>query len=71
MRRNGKLSDDLSAGRARLWLPPVNVDVAAKSKGQNGTGTDKLDASAASAAGMPKRRKEGSQRMMCLSIDDV
>lgn len=80
MRRNGKLSDDLSVGRARLWLPPVNVDAAVKSKGSNaavpGTGagpaTDKLETPVSNAGVAPRRRtKQGSERMMCLNINDV
>lgn len=75
MRRNGKLSDDLSAGRARLWLPPVDASNGAKPKsaagnpGSSAKGADKQEMPNTKV--IPKRRKEGSERLMCLSTEDV
>lgn len=62
MRRSGKLSEDLSAGRARLWLPPVVVD-AAKQQPQEASGSD--------SGGTKGVRKHGKERFACLGIEDV
>lgn len=69
MRRSGKLSDDLGAGRARLWLPPI--DAGTRSKTQNVSGAGGFNSVGADKPDAQKRRKEGSERLTCLSIDDV
>lgn len=64
MRRNGKLSEDLSAGRARLWLPPVGSDRnAAPKKGG--------DAVVVPSEGRVKKKKTARERMICQSLEDL
>ncbi|KAK6374944.1 hypothetical protein LTR64_003060 [Lithohypha guttulata] len=66
MRRNGKLSDDLGVGRARLWLPPANNDrnpePAAKRDG---------DEVAVAEPGRVRQKKSAKERMICLNMDDL
>jgi len=65
MRRSGKLSEDLSVGRARLWLPPVGtVDRATVQKKEG----DVVVLPSAARAAMKKAARE---RLMCQSIEDI
>jgi len=60
MRRGGKLSEDLSAGRARLWLPPVGSE--------DRTAASKKEGNAESST---RKKKTARERMACQSIEDV
>lgn len=66
MRRQGKLSEDLSSGRARLWLPPV--DTAGNS---NGSPRKESDEIVVQSNGRVRQKKTARDRMMCLTIEDI
>jgi len=65
MRRNGKLSEDLSAGRARLWLPPVG------SEDRSATSKKEGDAAVVPSEARARKKKAARERMVCQSIEDV
>lgn len=66
MRRAGKLSEDLSTGHARLWLPPVGAE-----NGQIATPRKEGDTLMAPPEGRAKKKRAAKDRMRCLSIEDV
>ena len=65
MRRNGKLSDDLAAGRARLWLPPMGLDDRSAVQKKEG------DTVIVPAEGRARKKRAARERMVCQSIEDI
>jgi len=65
MRRAGKLTEDVGAGRARLWLPPVNSDGSATGPRKEG------DSIVVPAEGRVRKKKGAQDRMVCMSIEDL
>lgn len=61
MRRKGKLNDDMSAGRARLWLPPMNDGSKPRANAL---------ASASPSLSMEAKRRAFLERWRGESIDD-
>ena len=70
MRRHGKLSEDLGAGRARLWLPPVSTDPGNKFKTPRTEGEVIVTPPSPNEALIRKKRPAG-ERLRCLSVGDV
>lgn len=64
MRRNGKLSEDLGSGRAKLWLPPVGAPTGDQSPKKEGE-------IVVQQSGRVRQKKVGRERLSCLGVQDV
>lgn len=67
MRRNGKLSDDLGAGRARLWLPPVTD----KDKSANTKVRKEGEQIVSPAPVVVNKKRSARERLVCTNADDI
>lgn len=67
MRRNGKLSDDLGAGRARLWLPPVTE----KDKTSSTKSRKEGEQIVAPVPVLLNKKRSARERLVCMSAGDV
>lgn len=68
MRRNGKLSEDLGAGRARLWLPPVTE----KEKSANAKVRKEGEQIVVPPpAELVNKKRSARERLVSTSVDDV